>query len=239
MKTQAECDDFAASAQRSILARCRRCDGENRPGCPCGSKYSLAVSAFEACIPRDFWFSEPGDVKYNKEAFEAVILPYIKRLRRARANGYGLVLLGDNGVGKTMFTSIVLVAAIKRGFTAYYTTLPQLDHNLKRGMSDREIAQRLDWMLTSDFVAIDEMGKERYKDGDSWMRLQVERILKERFDNSLPTLLASNADLEALSRMYGSTIGSILDGKYQQVALEPGDFRLHLRKKMEKDMGYV
>jgi DNA replication protein DnaC len=197
---------------------------------------ALLKRAFEAGVPRDFWDYDADDVEYNREVFDEVVRPYIAKLATALRNGYGLLLLGDNGVGKTMFLSFVLMAACRRGFSAFYTTLPQLAHDIKRGFGDRDVQRRLDWYLTSDFVAIDEMGKERFKTGDSFMRTEVERILKQRYDDARPTLIATNADLPELETMYGATITSVFTGKYQMATLEPGDFRKVLRERMTKAM---
>ena len=209
------------------------------PDCACRKECEFEVSAFEACIPRDFWFIKPGSVKHTGGVFDDVVKVYCARLRVAKRHGYGLALLGDNGVGKTMFLSYVLAQAVRDGFTAYYTTLPRLDHDIKRGFRDQVANARLAWMLTSDFLAIDEMGKEHFQHaGDSFMRTQLERILKERYDDGSPTLLASNADAGSLGKVYGATIESILNGKYQVAALEPGDFRRRLREAMDTAMGY-
>jgi DNA replication protein DnaC len=197
------------------------------------------VACFEACIPRDFWGVVVDDVKWNKGAFDGVVRPYCNNIAKARLRGYGLLFLGDNGVGKTMFLSYVLTRSISSGFTAYYTTLPRLDFDIKRGFNDRSATERLRLMLTSDFVAIDEMGKEKFKAGDSYIRTQVERILKERFDDSLPTIIATNASIQGLEKIYGATLTSILSGKFEMVTMEPGDFRPELRKRMGKEMGFV
>jgi DNA replication protein DnaC len=138
-----------------------------------------------------------------------------------------------------MFISYVLMEAIRRGRTAYYTTLPGLDYDLKRGFSHDELKERLDLMLTSDFLALDEVGKEYLKgEGGGWIKTQMERILKQRFDDSMPVLLATNMDFDGLSKSYGPTMTSIFNGKYQQVAMMPGDFRSNLHTRMEIDMGY-
>jgi DNA replication protein DnaC len=121
------------------------------------------VACFEACIPRTFWNVSSADITYNVQVFSSVVVRYRKRLRRALREGYSLLFVGDNGVGKTMFSSYLLTQAIKRGFTAYYTTLTRLDADIKRGFRDKEADQRLQLMLESDFVAIDEVGKENYK----------------------------------------------------------------------------
>lgn len=238
MRRESDCDEYNAQAQRVILARCAECEG-TRTECGCRTAYKFACACYEACIPTDFWRVKPEGVTHNVDAFRAVVQAYADRLGKARRKGYGLLLLGDNGVGKTMFLSYVLTQAIMRGWTAYYTTVPQLDYDLKRGFGDQESRDRLDLMLTSDFLALDEMGKEHMGKGetDTWMRTQVERILKERFDSSLPVLLATNADMETLARVYGPTVASMLEGKYAQATLEPGDHRRKVRERMEADMG--
>jgi len=108
------------------------------------------------------------------------------------------------------------------------------------GMDDKEAKRRLDWLLTSDFLAIDEMGKEKRKtkNGSLFVNVQMERILKQRYDDSMPVLLATNMDHGALAGSYGSTVMSIIDGKYQTVAMEPGDCRKKMAEKMTKDMKY-
>jgi DNA replication protein DnaC len=235
LKTERECEDFASSAEVMMVSSCPKCGG-SEPECECRTKLSLVVRANEACIPRDFWYTKGSDVSHNVDVFRDVIAAYCRELKRARKRGYGLMLSGDNGVGKTMFLSYILMSAIRKGWTAYYTTLPKLDYDVKRGFNSSEDQRRLEWMLTSDFLAIDELGKERFKDGDSYMRMQTERILKQRFDDSMPTLIATNADIDTLGSMYGTTLTSILVGKYQIVTLEPGDFREKLRSEMEADM---
>lgn len=198
----------------------------------------LKLAMFEACVPRDFWSVKPDDIKFNRAAFDEAVLPYCGRIVKARARGYGLLFFGDNGVGKTIMMSFVLGAAIRAGFTVYYTTLPRLDHDIKRGFDDRTVAERLRWMMTSDFMAIDELGKEQFRaGGGDWIRSQVERILKERFDDSLPTLVASNASRDTIESIYGASVASILDGKFLTVSLEPGDYRREIRKRMSAEMG--
>jgi DNA replication protein DnaC len=93
-------------------------------------------------------------------------------------------------------------------------------------------------MLTSDFLAIDELGKERSKSNNNYMDSQIERIIKGRLDDNQPMLLATNMDLETLEKAYGPTISSILLGKFRVVMMEPGDYRVRLRERMVRNMGY-
>jgi DNA replication protein DnaC len=47
---------------------------------------------------------------------QAKIAEYIKDLDHARETGYGLTLIGPNGVGKTLLASVVLNEALSRGY---------------------------------------------------------------------------------------------------------------------------
>ncbi|MGW8178189.1 MAG: ATP-binding protein [bacterium] len=239
MKTEQEVEAFKAEASRQVYT-CEKCHGHLGTDCVCTSDFAFSVEAFEACIPRDFWRTRAEDVEYNRDAFEAFVLPYTRKLTTALRRGYGLLLSGPNGVGKTMFMSFVLSCAIRRGRSVYYTTMLQLDHHIKQGFRDHEAQQRLEWMLTSDFLGLDEMGKEQLKASDqpSFIRSQVERILKHRFDESKPVILATNLSATALGNSYGNTIKSIITGKHQTVVMEPGDIREMLADRMADDMGY-
>lgn len=239
MKTEQEVSAFKAEAAKQVY-ECAKCDGALDSKCECTGNFMFEVEAFEACIPRDFWHATNGDVEFNTDAFEQFVQPYARRLSKAHRHGYGLLFSGANGVGKTMFMSMILGRAIRRGRSAYYTTMLQLDHDIKRGFRDHDAQQRLEWLLTSDFLGLDEMGKEQFKslDQPNFIKTQIERILKQRFDESKPVLLATNLSGAALGKTYGDTIMSIISGKYQQVVMEPGDIRKRLAEKMTEDMGY-
>lgn len=236
MRTEAEVADYAPDARAEYLDRCSVCHGLDVTH-ECWEGYHQALRTYEACIPRDFWGYTPDDVVGNVEQFQQIVLPYMDKLSRALRGGYGLLLLGDNGVGKTMFMCLVLMRALSRGFSTYYTTLLDLDHNIKRGFNNTDIQDRLDWYLTSDFVAFDELGKEQFKAGDSYIRTQVERVLKRRFEDSKPTLIATNASMDELESMYGVTLTSVLVGKYQRVMFDPGDYREQMAARMRREMG--
>lgn len=237
MRTEEEVADFKSRAFQQYVMKCKTCDGKE-VDCECRRKLAIASAAYEGCVPQDFWWTRDGDVTNNRAVFDYTVVPYVRKIKTALRNGYGLVFLGDNGVGKTYFISYILMKAIKKGRTVYFTTMPDLDYNIKRGFKNSKIEERLRWMLTSDFLAIDELGKERAKKDSTYMDAQVERILKRRLDDSYPMLLATNMDANSLDKAYGATVASMLTGKFQMVTMEPGDFRGNLRKRMVEEMGY-
>lgn len=195
------------------------------------------TACFESCIPRKFWKVSSDQVNHNVNAFKQYVCGYTRRMSMAIMRGYGQIYLGDNGAGKTMFINFILTQAIKRGRSAYYTTLAQLDADIKRGFRDKAADDRLTEMLEADIVAIDELGKEHYR-SDSWLLTQLEQLLKRRYDDNAPVLLASNLAFADIVNMYGPSIESMLEGRYAKIMLEAGDFRRSESAKMRKDMAY-
>jgi len=223
MRSEADVDAFRVDAMEQF--------GEETPL----AEYYTAC--YEACVPRTFWDVKRADVQYNREPFRKLVCRYCAKRKKALRNGYSLLFLGDNGVGKTMFMSYVLTQMIKRGNTVYYTTLASFDVDLKRGFGSTPHQERLDVMLSSDFVAIDEVGKEYFR-ADSYLNSRLELLMKHRCDEGEPVIMGTNLDFETLVEMYGSSMASMWEGKYQQVFLETGDFRRTVAAKMRREMGY-
>ena len=195
------------------------------------------ISCYEACIPKTFWNVSSEDVVHNVDVFNRVVIPYRKKWKQALRNGYSILFLGDSGLGKTFFISYILTQMIKRNLTVYYTTLTQFDMDIKRGFHDSNADQRLELMLESDFVSIDEIGKQ-YVKGEGFITVRFEHYLKKRYDNGEPVILSSNMNREDLFSLYGPTVKSMVEGKYLEVSLEPGDYRKVMRRKMKKEMNY-
>lgn len=237
MRTKEEVEQFEFLHKMGSVYCCKICRGKDSR-CSCYAKHNVAVAAYEACIPQDFWSVKKEEIDNNVDVFKNTVEVYVKNINKALRKGYGLLFIGDNGVGKTHFISYILMEAIKKKRSVYFTTMPKLDLNIKRSYKKDDIDKRLQYMLSSDFLAIDELGKERVKSDNKYMDAQIEQILKSRLDDSMPMLLASNMDLQSLEEAYGPTVSSMLVGKFQIVMMEPGDYREKMRERMIEDMGY-
>ena len=211
--------------------------------CECKLRWNTYRLAFEAGIPRKFWDFDASTIDTNVDVFREVIEPWpkfdnMKSVMRGENKGFGLYLYGPNGVGKSTFLAWILMELIRNtGFPVYYTTTLRLiaDHQSTFGSTAQHAhaKQRLEAMLGRAIVVVDEFGKETYKKGDSFSRMKLEKLIGDRRDASLPTLIASNRDLDALAQVpdkggYGPTMASIITGHMLPVPMEPGDRRVKL-----------
>jgi len=238
MKSELEVSEYEIKLS-SRRFDCKDCKG-NDLKCRCRIEIAWDVEKFEACIPMDHWKATERVITHNESVFNELILKYCAKLKTAYRNGYGMILVGEPGSGKTTFLSYILVCSIEKGYYPYYTTFARLDHHLKMGFHDTAAARRLEEMLGRSFVVIDDMGKENFKGGDSYFRAQFERILRERYENRMPTLLATNALTDEWKVLYGDSVASLLSGRFIRAIMEPGDMRRspELIEKMEREMGF-
>lgn len=207
----------------------------NAPDMP-DDQFLYYSNCYEACLPRTMWGVSSDSITHNLPVFRKIVLKYCAKRKRVQKSGYGLMFTGDNGTGKTTFISFILSQMIRRGCSAYYTTLGQLDKDIKSGFGDKALERRLDRYLDSDFLAIDELGKEHYK-SDSFINMRLEMLLKQRCDDGDPTLLGTNLDYSGFCEMYGPSISSITDGKYLKAAMVGGDFRKIQSARISKELG--
>jgi DNA replication protein DnaC len=201
---------------------------------PDAPKRAFLVECFASGVPRSFWNVTSADITHNKQVFQTIIRNYTKKRRKVLAKGWGLLLMGDNGAGKTIFASYIATQFLRRGTSIYYTTMVGLNEDFKRGFEDRPFAARLETALEAEFLILDEMGKELRSDGHLGVRL--EQVLKQRYDDARPTVLATNLSWEELIKRYGSSIESMLEGRYVKVPLDAGDYRKVAKHRMRKDL---
>ena len=225
MRTDEEIEEYNIRTRTAML------DGDLTQ-----EEQKLQVQMFAACIPDSFWKVTPEQVVGNRWLFDNCIVPYSNQLRKAWRNGYGLICVGDNGVGKTMFLCYILKVALQKGYSAYYTTASELDNQLKWAMDDPSRKSGIEVVVMQDFLVLDELAKEQYKAGDSWIRTQIERVIKGRYDAGLPTLIGSNANCHQLGKAYGASLASLFHGNFKQVIFDPGDHRKKQREKLDKDL---
>jgi DNA replication protein DnaC len=73
-----------------------------------------------------------------------------------------LILLGPNGIGKTMLAQNLTHQAVLKGFTARFTTASDMLHELAAQDSDASLARRLRRYTQPHLLAIDEVGYLAY-----------------------------------------------------------------------------
>jgi DNA replication protein DnaC len=97
-----------------------------------------------------------------------------------------IVLLGPNGLGKTLLAKNLTHQAILRGHTARFTLASDMLHDLAAQDSDASLARRLRRYIRPSVLAIDEVGYLSY---DTDLLFEV---VNRRYQSQRPIILTTN-----------------------------------------------
>ena len=150
----------------------------------------------------------------------------------------GLILVGNNGVGKTHLACSIANELIKNGIPIIYGTLINLLAELKNtydvdnNISEMEIIKLYEKV---DLLIIDDLGKEKPSE---WGLEKLFTIINSRYENNLPVIITTNYDQNSLINRLSingeiETAKSIISRLYEMcylVKIEDRDHRIKNKK---------
>jgi DNA replication protein DnaC len=163
-----------------------------KTGCAkCTPMRSFIDSMADANIPEAYWmlsyknFAGSDHIKKSTEA-------YVEHIDDMYRGGQSICYAGSPGTGKTMSACTILKAALKSGYTSYYTSLSDIasylaDHTYKTTFYHK--------LINVDFLCIDEVDSRHFADTESsenFFGRSFERVFRYRVQNRLPILFATN-----------------------------------------------
>ena len=145
---------------------------------------------------------------------------YAAGLAEHLAEGWGLVLSGGVGCGKTHLAVGLGVLALGLGYSAYATTLDELLRGLRSSYQSRKPgkeARLLARVAEVDLLILDDLGLER---PTPWARERLAQVIQQRYNRGRALLVTTGLGLDELERVWGVEVVSRLYGSCRIVGLE-------------------
>lgn len=172
----------------------------------------------------------------NKKVYQS-LKEYSEKLANS-VERKGLILVGNNGVGKTHLACSIANELIKDGIPIIYGTLINLLAELKNtydvdnNISEMEIIKLYEKV---DLLIIDDLGKEKPSE---WGLEKLFTIINSRYENNLPVIITTNYDQNSLINRLSingeiETAKSIISRLYEMcylVKIEDRDHRIKNKK---------
>lgn len=172
----------------------------------------------------------------NKKVYQS-LKEYSEKLANS-VERKGLILVGNNGVGKTHLACSIANELIKNGIPIIYGTLINLLAELKNtydvdnNISEMEIIKLYEKV---DLLIIDDLGKEKPSE---WGLEKLFTIINSRYENNLPVIITTNYDQNSLINRLSingeiETAKSIISRLYEMcylVKIEDRDHRIKKKK---------
>jgi DNA replication protein DnaC len=212
-----------------IKKECQTCFGE---GCSsCQKKTSRLMKYASSGIPIDYWLLSfknfEGDPNFGK-----IIKIELSNIDKMYEEGGSLAFVGNLGTGKTYAACCLLKMAIVSGYSAKYINMADVIEESIRGNS-----AFFDEITNTDYICIDEFDSRWVYPSEKAEQLfgqTMERILRQRFQNKMPTIICSNTPelKNVLAGDFSRAVDSLFS-KYVRVLYVSGkDFRKIQKQKM-------
>jgi len=155
-------------------------------------------------------------------------------------SGWGVLLAGEPGHGKTTLASVALQELIRTIPVEIFTPAVSLPVRLGRFMDYPKLlrTQKDSWAneeLADDMKALfgdsqkqvdnvqvfvlDDLGKE-YRTANHWAENQFDALLRSRFNSGLPTIVTTNVPLKDWGSVYGESMGSFAHEAFLPLVIE-------------------
>jgi DNA replication protein DnaC len=176
-------------------------------------------------IPKLYWeVSESGILL---ESGKPEVLGFVERVCEVVGRGYGLLLWGTNGVGKTACAALVAKEACRFGWTVLFIRVADLlAWETKKEffcVSDGETvwnrARRV------DLLVLDDLGKENLDAGGKALK-ELEEFIRERVSMKRSTIFTTNLSIrDDMPGIYMESMMSVLKESVLAVCCEGPDHR--------------
>jgi len=205
----------------NLKNKCKNCSAI---GCnECAKKIARITMYAQANIPMEYW-----DKSFKKfdgdKRFKAAMTPHIRDIGSLYDEGLSLGFSGSLGTGKTYMACCFLKIALTKGYSASYYNMSDM---IQESMDNRGFFSEI---TEKDFIAIDEYDLRWVYPTERAELLfgqTMERVLRHRFQNGLPTILCSNTPKlkDVLAGDFSRSTGSLFSKFLKQYTVSGIDYR--------------
>lgn len=225
--------------QKFVATGCPTCEGTQKyvwegeeRDCDCRSQLQLYKHYANANIGLTYQRLSWGDYEGDPDGLR-VAEQYLQFHKSMVRSGVGIMYHGGKdpnfGTGKTMLLCLVSKEMVRLGYSVYFATFTQMIEEFTKGWANDASRARFEKMIIeSDVFVLDDIGKElKTKLSES----TFDYILRERVQNSKPTLLTTNMTIGELEQGYGKAIFSLLKERAVCHEVMGGDYRPKARQR--------
>lgn len=223
--------------------------------CPCEDQYVAFRALLNSGIPLLYQRLGWADYTYLSDTAMAEAARYLDNREGFINAGFGMVLYGSKGNGKTLLANLLLKEFIGDGIPCYATTFADMVDAFADGWDD---ARHKAWfnrtVRNARVLYIDDVGREyvtnRFADATktedqiraaaladnrpgSVKETLLEAVVRHRVANSLPTFISTNFTPEQITNGYGGHTMSLLGEKAVFIEVTGADRRQEMRRREE------
>ena len=183
-------------------------------------------------VPRQFMHLSLDDYTTDK-VIKKLFSIYTRDFDLALRDCVNLMCFGSNGTGKTMLTSIIVKEAYIHRYSSYRVTFQEYISLYLQQSRDIVAKEKMADIMESEFLVIDEVGKETTAKNQFNVTV-FEELLRKRDTLGNPTIICTNLPLDergGFYDQYGKSVESLVEGSFVKILFEGEDFRPKILRK--------
>lgn len=179
------------------------------------------------------------DFKNDNESLSRV-KDYISKASEAKQKGLGLFLWGANGCGKTHLMNCAFKELIDKRYRVHIFSLDEIVDKFTAGWySDEDKKELQDILRNTDFLGIDEFGKNLDKDGEAkyipdLVKRVMDSVIRYRVQMKRPVWFTSNTTPSNVNKVFSEDVASLLKEATLPIQITGVDYRGVIQKKYKK-----
>ncbi len=160
---------------------------------------------------------------------------FVADFNKSNAKYKNLIFLGKTGLGKTFLSNAIAKEILKKGYTVFYQTSPNLFNQLMQDKINNISAYNalIYNLLNVDLLIIDDFGVENITDSKM---VEIFNIINGRIIKNKSTLISTNLLMENLIKYYDDRIVSRILGNYTKKIFYGEDIRIK-KARLQKNNG--
>lgn len=205
--------------------------------CACAEQFILHRRFLHAGIGETYQRLGWADFEHIPLAAVDMAMEYLDHADRFVASGFGLVIHGDKGNGKTLLSNLIVKELVAKGFDCYANTFSSMIDTFADGWRDKDdrkwFSQRV---RNADVLLIDDLFRERNKGVGSVGENALEETLRHRVARSKPTIITMNPDPAEIEKGYGAHTVSLLSERARVYAFHGPDRRIEMNERFRREV---
>lgn len=204
--------------------------------CPCEDQWVLHRFLLNAGVDKAYQQLCWGDMQWaNPDAVE-VIHHYLATAESYVSNGFGIVMYGSQGTGKTALATLLLKRLLGDGYDGYFTTFNAMIDIFTSGWHDRDDKAWFHRRIkNAGVLVLDDPGKEM-KGRAALPESLLDEVIRSRVSGLRPTIITTNDDMQAFGVRYGKYVMSLLQERAMTFAFNGQDARVASRQRMHDEV---
>lgn len=214
--------------------------------CDCAAQWILHRFYLNSGIGLTYQRYSWTDARYVSSDNLERVIDYLNSAEDFVDAGYGLLLSGMKGTGKSLIAANVGKNLLLRGYGLMYLTFSSLLSSLTAGWNDEEDRE---WFVkrvrNAKVLVVDDIGREHRqritdKGGTREVRTTIsesaiDEVLRHRVASSLPTIITTNMSEDELRSGYGGNVMSLMAERSKVVEFQGEDFRPRANQRVEQE----